>query len=150
MVENLLDQNLQIIIRTFDFPDDYVAVYKLWENSGPGIHIGRSDTEEEIRKKILRDPDLFILAEANNQVIGSVLGGFDGRRGMVYHLAIDRAYQNRGIGTLLIQSLEDRLREKGCIRYYLLVTMENHEAITFYENHGWQRMDLFTYGKNID
>jgi ribosomal protein S18 acetylase RimI-like enzyme len=137
-------------LRTFSFPDDYSSVLSLWKGAGAGIHVRRSDEADEISKKILRDPDLFIVAEANGKIIGSVLGGFDGRRGMMYHLAVEQAYRHNGIGNALMQALEERLREKGCIRYYLLVTRDNDEAIDFYEARGWQLLDLFVYGKDLD
>ena len=54
-----------------------------------GVHVGRSDTPAEIEKKLARDPDLFLVAECEQQIIGSVIGGYDGRRGMIYHLAVD-------------------------------------------------------------
>ena len=76
-------------LRDFRFPADYPEVRSLWHAAGPGIQTGRSDELEEIRKKVERDPDLFIIAENQGKVIGAVLGGFDGRRGIVYHLAVD-------------------------------------------------------------
>ncbi len=137
-------------LRTFIFLDDYPAVYALWKRAGAGIHVRRSDEADEIAKKIQRDPDLFIVAEIDGNIVGSVLGGFDGRRGMMYHLAVAQAYRSHGIGNALMQALEDRLREKGCIRYYLLVSKDNDEAIDFYESRGWQRLDLYAYGKDLD
>ncbi len=141
--------DLTFKIRQFRFPEDYQAVIELWQTAGPGIHIRRSDEQEEILKKLERDPDLFLVAEQKNQIIGSVIGGFDGRRGMMYHLAVAASSRQRGVGTALMQTLEECLRAKGCIRYYLLVTRENSEAIRFYESHGWTRMELFAYGKDL-
>jgi len=139
----------QIQIREFCFPEDYPAVRSLWSLAGPGIHLRRSDEPEEIQKKLQRDADLFLLAEEDGKVIGAVLGGFDGRRGLVYHLAIAEEHRKQGVGALLMDELEKRLRGKGCIRTYLLVTYDNAEAIEFYEKHGWQKMDLHLYGKDI-
>jgi len=136
-------------IRNFVFPDDYPQIQRLWCEVGPGVRLGRSDTPAEIAKKLQRDPDLFLVAEYTGQIIASVVGGFDGRRGLVYHLAVAEAFRQKGLGTLMMQELEQRLREKGCLRCYLLVTKDNTDAIHFYENHGWQRMDLFTYGKDL-
>jgi GNAT superfamily N-acetyltransferase len=124
------DEGIQV--RTFRFPDDYQVVFELWSNAGDGIHVRRSDELVEINKKLARDPDLFLMAEIEGRVVGTVLGGFDGRRGMM-------------------GELERRLQAKGCIRYYLLVTRDNQEAIQFYERRGWVRMDdLYAYGKNLD
>jgi ribosomal protein S18 acetylase RimI-like enzyme len=137
-------------IRNFHFPDDYDKVLALWKSAGQGIHVRRSDEPGEIQKKLQRDPDLFLVAEQEGQVVGTVLGGFDGRRGMVYHLAVQGEYRLRGIGDALMEELEWRLKQKGCIRYYLMVTYDNHEAIRFYEKRGWERMNLFTYGKDLE
>lgn len=137
-------------IRTFRYPDDYPVVYRLWDNAGPGVHAGRSDTAKEIEKKLQRDPDLFLIAETDGRIVATVLGGFDGRRGMMYHLAVAQEYRRRGIGAALMAELEGRLRQKGCRRYYLLVTRENEEAMQFYESRGWERMDLYAYGKDLD
>lgn len=138
-------------IRTFQFPADYAAVLTLWQNAGPGIHVRRSDAPQEIAKKLQRDPDLFLIAEEDGRVIGAVMGGFDGRRGMVYHLAVAAEHRRRGVGSALMQALEQRLHEKGCIRYYLLVTKDNAEAHSFYDRNGWQRMDnVCVYGKDLE
>lgn len=136
-------------IRQFDFVKDYEEIIQLWENAGPGIHIGRSDSPQEITKKLNRDPDLFLVAEKDDKIIGSVLGGFDGRRGIMYHLAVFPEFRNLGIGEKLMSVLEDRLRAKGCIRYYLLVTVDNDTAIDFYQKRGWERLNLFAFGKDL-
>lgn len=137
-------------IREFQFPGDYAASFKLWSEAGLGIHLRRSDERDEIAKKLQRDADLFLVAEAGGEIIGTVLGGFDGRRGMVYHLAVAEGFREQGIGAKLMEALEKRLREKGCIRYYLLVTKDNQTAIRFYEKQGWKQMDdLCLYAKDI-
>lgn len=137
-------------LRTFRYPDDYQAVIELWNNAGPGLHVRRSDEPGEIQKKLARDPDLFLLAETDGRVIGSVLGGFDGRRGLVYHLAVAPEYRQQGIASALMDELEQRLKQKGCIRSYLMVTFENIDAVRFYEKRGWELMSLYTYAKDLD
>ncbi len=139
-----------LVLREFQFPTDFPQVITLWKNAGPGIHLRRSDEREEIVKKLQRDPDLFLVAEVGSKVIGSVLGGFDGRRGIVYHLAVDSGFRNRGIGAALMDELESRMKRKGCIRSYLLVTQDNQEAIRFYHSLGWEQMDILTFGKDLD
>jgi ribosomal protein S18 acetylase RimI-like enzyme len=144
------DDLSSITIRQFDLERDYHAVTALWENSGTGIRLRRSDRFEEIEKKVQRDPDLFLVAESTDRIVGTVIGGFDGRRGMMYHLAVAGGHRNRGIGSMLVDKLEEELLAKGCLRYYLLVTKDNQEAIRFYEGRGWKRMDdLYAYGKNL-
>jgi len=138
-----------VLIRQFCFPEDYEAVYRLWANAGPGINLRRSDEPDEIARKLERDPDLFLIAEWNGKIIGTLLGGFDGRRGLVYHLAVEADFRGRGIASRLMEELEARLRSKSCLRTYLLVTPQNEEAMRFYEKRGWKRMELYAYGKDL-
>ena len=129
-------------IRAFAYPEDYAAVYDLWSRSGPGVQVGRSDTPDEIIKKLQHDPDLFLVAEVDGHLVGTVIGGFDGRRGMVYHLAVSPGLRQLGVGTALMAELEQRLIQKGCLKSYLMVTRDNPDAMRFYTGIGWERMDV--------
>lgn len=131
---------MPVNIREFCFPNDYAPTLKLWENIEVGIHVGRSDTPEEIQKKIKRDPDLFLVAELNEEIIGTVIGGYDGRRGIIYHLAVHKNVREQGVGAMLMNEVEKRLQAKGCVKCYLLVVADNENAIQFYENRGWREM----------
>ena len=140
----------EIRLREFRFPEDYPTVLELWKNAGSGIHVRRSDEPEEIQKKLQRDPDLFLVAESDGRIVGTVIGGFDGRRGLIYHLAVDNGVRQRGIGTLLMEAVERRLKSKGCIRCYLMVAEDNENAIRFYKTRGWSDMDgIYTYAKDL-
>ena len=136
-------------IRNFVYPQDYTSVISLWKTAGDGVHVRSSDNPDEIEKKLQRDPDLFLIAELDGEIVGTVMGGYDGRRGMMYHLAVAQDHRKQGIATQLVDELEKRLRLKGCIRYYLLVTRDNEPAIRFYEKRGWERMELFTYARDL-
>jgi ribosomal protein S18 acetylase RimI-like enzyme len=127
-------------IREFRFPDDYPPTLKLWQGIETGVKVGRSDSLEEIEKKIQRDPDLFLLAEADGEIIGTIIGGYDGRRGMVYHLAVRQDFRKQGVGDLLLNEVEKRLQGKGCVKCYLLIVADNDNAARFYENRGWSEM----------
>jgi ribosomal protein S18 acetylase RimI-like enzyme len=137
-------------IREFHFPEDYPQVESLWTSMEKGVRLGRSDTPDELQKKVACDPDLFLVAEENGQVVGTVIGGYDGRRGLLYHLAVAASFRGRGIGSRLMDEIESRLRAKGCIRCYLMVTTDNVDGMRYYENRGWEHMEhVVTYAKNI-
>jgi len=125
-------------IRQFDFDGDYARVIDLWKTIETGMHIGPSDAPEEIKKKIERDPDLFLVAEQNGEIIATIIGAFDGRRGMIYHLAVHNDYRRQGIGQALLAEVEKRLKEKGCIKCLLMVLEDNETAKRFYEESGWK------------
>ena len=138
------------ILRQFNFPDDYAKVFALWQGAGDGIGVSPSDQPEEIEKKIQRDPDLFLVAEHAGQIVGTVIGGFDGRRGMIYHLAVAPEYRRQGLANRLMDEIESRLRQKGCRKAYLLVKKGNDIARLLYEARGWAGMDFVDlFGKNL-
>lgn len=122
---------------------------ELWQHAGPGVHLGRSDTQDEIAKKVQRDSDLFLVDEIDDRLVGSVIGGYDGRRGMIYHLAVAQDYRQKGIGAALMEAVEQRLIAKGCVKSYLLVVAGNEDAIQFYAKRGWEVMDVTIMGKEF-
>jgi ribosomal protein S18 acetylase RimI-like enzyme len=136
-------------IREFDLARDYDAAIALWQASGPGVHVGPSDTRAEIIKKLARDPDLFLVVEEAGQLIGTVIGGFDGRRGLVYHLAVSITHRGQAVGTLLMEDVERRLKAKGCRKCYLLVAADNLDVIPFYQKLGWAEMPTTLLGKEL-
>ncbi len=137
-----------IQLREFTF-DDYDMVYALWRNAGPGIGLGRSDTRDEIAKKLQRDPDLFLVATNDDKIIGTVIGGYDGRRGLIYHLAVEQAHRGRGVGKMLMDEIERRLIAKGCLRCYLLVKDDVSDVIEFYRRLGWDTFGTTVLAKTI-
>lgn len=125
-------------IREFQYPTDYANAIIVWESMETGMTVGRSDSPQEIEKKLQRDSDLFLVTESSNQIIGTVIGGYDGRRGMIYHLAVLSEFRKHGVATQLIQEIEKQLQAKRCVKCYLLAFADNTEAICFYKERGWQ------------
>jgi ribosomal protein S18 acetylase RimI-like enzyme len=79
-----------------------------------------------------------------------VIGGYDGRRGLIYHLAVSAAFRGHGIGSQLMDEVEARLRNKGCLKCYLLVADDNYAVESYYQQRDWQRMDtVHLFGKNL-
>lgn len=134
-------------IREFEMPRDYAVVKALWQSSGPGVKLSPSDEPAEIERKLKRDPDLFLVMEEGKQVLGTIIGGYDGRRGLVYHLAVTPERRGEGIGKALMAEIEQRLRGKGCFKYYLMVRKKSPEALEFYRSLGCDILDLDVLGK---
>ena len=141
----------QIQIRQFEYPGDYEAALELWGAMDGWVRVGKSDSPEKTQLKLERDPDLFLVAESESRVIGTVIGAFNGRRGAVYHLAVDPSYRRQGVAARLMDELERRLRAKGCPRCYLFVLEGNENAERFYERQGWKAApELKLYAKDLD
>ena len=117
--------------------DDYEHVIDLWLRAG--IKVGPSDSREGISQRLRRDEDLFLVAlDAGERVIGAVLGGFDGRRGWVNHLAVEPNLQRKGVGRALVALIEERLRGRGCLKINLLVAGDNAQVLGFYDKLGFR------------
>ena len=82
-------------IREFKI-QDYDTVRALWQAAGLILRPG--DELEDVKLKLQRDPDLFLVAEQVDEIVGSVIGGWDGRRGWIYHLAVKPEHQRKGNG----------------------------------------------------
>jgi len=130
-----------VVIREFCFPDDYENTLKLWESMESGLHVGISDTPQEIKKKLERDPDLFLVAEINKRIVGTAMGGFDGRRGLIHHLAVHKDERGQGIAGLLLGEVEMRLKAKGCVKALMVVLSDNFPAMQLYKKQGWWHVE---------
>ncbi len=139
-----------ILIREYHHPTDYQTVYSVWGSVGKGIHISFSDQFEELEKLVTKSPGLFFVAEDGDQIIGTVMGGFDGRRGLIYHLAVLPEYQNLHIGTRLLARVEEALCIAGCRKIYLFIVPENMDRADFYEKRGYQHMDVVPFTKILE
>jgi ribosomal protein S18 acetylase RimI-like enzyme len=131
-------------IREFRWAD-YEEVIALWKRAG--LLPGRSDERGEIEKKLSRDPDLFLVGIEAGAIVAAVIGGYDGRRAWIYHLAVEPGLHARGFGTLLLDELESRLRKKGCLKVNLHIEPENSSVMHFYQQCGYAHNELIFMGK---
>ncbi|MHA2180703.1 MAG: GNAT family N-acetyltransferase [Promethearchaeota archaeon] len=119
----------------------YDEVIQLWRNAG--INVSSSDSKAEIDKMLVRNPDLFLIGRKKEQIIAVVMGGFDGRRGYVHHLAVDPVFQKKGYGRQIMSELCEIFRQKGIHKVHLFIQRQNEDVIGFYKNLGWEiREDL--------
>lgn len=138
-----------MLIRPFTM-QDYEPVFGLWTGAGTGVNIRPSDRLEEIEKKLARDPDLFLVAEEDERVVGVIIGAWDGRRGWLHHLAVEPDYRRRGIAATLIREVEQRLKARGCLKVNLLIFRDNDAARALYESLGYTVMEpLMAMGKEL-
>ena len=128
--------------------EDYPVVRELWQAASLELRPG--DEIEDIKLKLQRDPDLFLIAEQDNRIVGSVIGGWDGRRGWIYHLAVSPNYQRKKIGSGLIEELEKRLVAKGARMINTQIHKLNTKSSTFFKAMGYdERSHLIMIGKPL-
>lgn len=125
--------------------DDYDAVYNLWLScSGMGLN-DLDDSEEGIRKFLERNPETCFVAENDGMVIGVIIAGNDGRRGYIYHTAVNPLFRGRGIGRKLVESAMNALKEAGINKVALVVFGRNKDGNEFWEKMGFTVREDLTY-----
>ncbi len=134
------------MVRPFTDPDED-AVVALWERCG--LTRPWNDPRRDIARKRTVQPELFLVAAAAGDVVGTAMFGYDGHRGWVNYLGVDPAYRCRGIARTLMAEGERLLRERGCPKLNLQVRTGNAEAIAFYDALGYTRDDTVSYGRRL-
>jgi len=134
-------------IREFKI-DDYPRVRDLWQAAGLILRPG--DELEDVKLKLQRDPDLFLVAVQDDRIVGSIMGGWDGRRGWIYHLAVKPDHQRKGIGVGLVREVEKRLVAKGAKKVNAQVYKWNEQSSEFFRAIGFETQpDLIMMGKQL-
>ncbi len=133
-------------IRPFE-TGDTEAVIALWQ----ACELTRpwNNPKLDIDRKLAVNDDLFLVAEDNGRVVGSVMGGYEGHRGWINYLAVDPTIRKQGLGRQLMLDVENRLLAKGCPKINLQVRTGNDAVIAFYEAIGFSDDNCVSFGKRL-
>jgi len=116
---------------------DYLNVFNLWQNT-PGMGLNdKDDSEAGVKKYLLRNPETCFVAEKDGAITGAVLSGHDGRRGLIYHLAVEVPEREKGLGNALLEKAIEALRNEGIAKVYIMVFKHNTAANAFWEKRGF-------------
>ncbi len=122
---------------------DYQSVYNLWKNtSGMGLR-SLDDSEEGIKRFLLRNPDTNFVAIVDEKIVGVIMAGNDGRRGYIYHLTVQNEYRRKGIASALVKECLMSLRTEEINKVALVVFSDNTNGNNFWQKLGFiEREDL--------
>jgi ribosomal protein S18 acetylase RimI-like enzyme len=131
------------MIRTYQAADraQLVALWKLaFPNDPP-----HNEPNAVIDAKLKVDQLLFV-AEQAQQLVGSVMAGYDGHRGWLYSVAVHPRLRRRGIGTSLVRHAIEQLRRLGCVKVNLQVRATNSAVVAFYRSLGFSVEERISMG----
>jgi ribosomal protein S18 acetylase RimI-like enzyme len=129
-------------------PDDFNQILCLWESLDR--HVGLADRLDHLQNLHGFAGDLFLVAEAGGEIVGTLIAGWDGWRAQMARLATRPAQRRRGIARALVEEGERRLRERGAERIYALVDRQSEPAGPFWAALGYTDNDnIVQYSRNL-
>ena len=126
---------------------DKVSIIELWYKCKLVIHA--NNPKLDIERKINHSPDLLLVGIRKDQLIATVMPGYEGHRGWINYLAVDPQYQHRDYGTQMMLAAEEKLKSMGCSKINLQVRETNLGVISFYQKMGYQIDAVTSLGKRL-
>ncbi len=137
----------ELVIREFVM-EDYDALIDLWEKAGLPYKPRGRDSIDKIREELGRGVAIFLVAEFEGELIGSVLGTHDGRKGWINRVAVAPDFQRKGIARRLVEQVEERLDKIGIEIVACLIEEWNKRSMKVFESLGYTRHpDVFYFSK---
>ena len=128
---------------------DIPACIELWKNM-KGLSIRGSDNIRDLSDHVKINPKHNFVATSGAHLIGTVLGGFDGRRGYIYHLAVHEHFRKQNIGKELMERCFDSFKAIKVSKCHMMVLKDNTEAMEFYKKIGCEpRNEILVFSKTL-
>ena len=123
---------------------DYEQAYALWILCGNGLN-DKDDSREGIDKYLKRNPNTSFVAVCEGKVVGVILCGHDGRRGIIQHACVSPDHRREGIGQKLVELALDALDKEGITKVLLVAFKKNEGGNKFWESQGFTLREDLNY-----
>ena len=128
-------------------PEDEAAVIGLWEACG--LVRPWNDPRKDVARKLAVQPELFLVGTAEDELVASVMAGYDGHRGWIHYFAVAPRCRKQGYGRLLMREDEHLLMERGCPKLNLQIRSSNSGVAEFYRRIGYAQDDVLGFGRRL-
>jgi ribosomal protein S18 acetylase RimI-like enzyme len=129
-------------------PADEEAVVRIWHDCDLVRPV--NDPRKDIRRKMALRPDLFLVGIVEDQIVATVMAGYDGHRGWLNYLGVSPPFRKQGFARLIVSEAERLLRLEGCAKINLQVRKTNRGVIDFYRRIGYSIDDVVSMGKRLE
>ena len=123
---------------------DYEQAYDLWILCGNGLN-DKDDSREGIEKYLKRNPSTSFVATCDGRVVGVILCGHDGRRGIIQHACVSPDCRRLGIGNRLVELALEALKDEGINKVLLVAFKKNEGGNAFWEAQGFTLREDLNY-----
>lgn len=112
--------------------DDIDRVHKFWKDN---YKVSERDTIERITDFICKNYDLSTLAEEDGDIVGTVLGSYDGRKGYIYKVVVRKDYRGIRVGEKLVKKTVNKILDRGALDMRVNCS---EELVGFYKKSGFK------------
>lgn len=105
LINNMIIRELRI--------EDYDALMALWDDAKLPYRPKGRDMRDNIERQLKQNNAIYLIAEIDGKLVGSILGTHDGRKGWINRLAVSPAFRKRGIAARLVAEIESCLSKWG-------------------------------------
>jgi len=116
-------------------PHDADRLLEFWERAAKGVSV--TDNPAGVERLLAHPTTTVLIAEADGELVGTLIAGWDGWRAHLYRLAVSPAHRRQGIATALLAEAEQRLAGVGARRLDAMVLSDNPQA-----HHAWEASDF--------
>ncbi len=128
---------MQIRVMTIE---DIPKAISLWQ-SCDGVGLSDADEPAALAAFLSRNPSISCVVESNDEVVAAALGGHDGRRGFLYHVAVRSELRRQGLGRALVRNALARMRDAGVFKCHVMVFRSNRAGHAFWSSVGFHLRD---------
>ena len=128
--------------------DHFEGVRALWREAFPD-NPRWSPGEIAATARLPAWSDLFFIAQDADEVVGSIMAGFDGHQGWLYAMAVMRSHRRQRLGSALVKEAEARLGSMGCVKCGLQIGLANAGVVGFYASLGYAIEECISMEKDI-
>ena len=127
--------------------EDYDEIYALWNQTDETRRAMNpiDDSREGFFRYLKRNPDTCFVVVNKGRIIGVILAGHEGRRGIIHHLCVDPDYRRMGVAAHLLSLAEEALKNEGICKIFGLVFKDNDAANAFWEEQGYSLRTNINY-----
>ena len=128
--------------------EDRKEVLTLWQECN--LIRSKNDPQKDLGRKKGFGEELFLVLVNEDKIIGTVMGGYDGHRGIINYLGVHPNFRGNGLGRMLMRAVEKKLIDLGCPQVNLLVWSDNTEVHKFYEKTDYKKAnDIVLFRKRL-
>jgi N-acetylglutamate synthase len=140
----------ELIIRKFTM-NDYRPVVALWKEAQLPYRPQGRDSRRDIQRQIQQTCTMYLVAEINGRIVGTIFGTHDSRKGWINRLAVSPDHRKKGIAAALVATLEEHFTKLGIDIAACLIEEWNGTSMNVFEQLGYKKYPdvlYFTKRKN--